>query len=112
MPGTTYNTSYGKEKTTAWGLTYSTRLAWYPFDPRWSAVGEVFGTAGDAFSEPEYKMGVRWEPSQYAVFAVTYGQEFRAKNGAGFEVGIMLFSPPFVCLNGCDKQKNKKKQVL
>jgi hypothetical protein len=107
MPGTTYNTSYGKERIKAWGFTYSTRVAWYPFDPRWSAVGEVFGTGGDAYSQPEYKIGIRWEPSQYAVFAVTYGQEFNGNNGAGFEFGIMLFSPPFICLKGCGKSKNK-----
>jgi hypothetical protein len=107
MPGVTVNHNYGESKTTAWGATYSTRMGWYPFDPRWSLVGEVFGTAGEAEAIPEYKIGLRWEPSQYAVFAVTYGQEFAGNNGAGFEVGIMLFSPPFVCFNGCNKGKKK-----
>ena len=106
MPGATYNSSYGKEKTTAWGFTYSTRVAWYPFDPRWSAVGEVFGTEGENKAIPEYRLGVRWEPSQHAVFALTYGNEFNGTQGAGFEFGIMLFSPPFVCFKGCNKAKN------
>jgi hypothetical protein len=108
MPGATVNHNYGQTKTTAWGFTYSTRLAWYPFDPRWSVVGEVFGTEGEAESIPEYKAGIRWEPSQYAVFAITYGNEFNGNNGAGFEFGIMLFSPPFVCFGGCHKAKKGK----
>src|SRR5215218_1137096 len=93
MPGVTVNHNYGQSKTTAWGTTYSTRMGWYPFDPRWSLVGEVFGTTGEAEAIPEYKIGLRWEPSQYAVFALSYGQEFKGSNGAGFEVSIMLFSP-------------------
>jgi hypothetical protein len=40
---------------------------------------------------PEYKFGWRWEPSQYAVFALTYGNEINGNNGAGFEFGVMLF---------------------
>ena len=41
---------------------------------------------------------MRWEPSQYAVFALTYGAEFDGPNGAGFEIGVMLFTPPFAKL--------------
>lgn len=107
MPGASVTRNYGQQETTAWGFTYSTRLAYYPFDPRWSAVGEVFGTEGEQKAIPEYKFGIRWEPSQYAVFAVTYGQEFNGKEGAGFEFGIMLFSPPFVCFNGCGNSRKK-----
>jgi hypothetical protein len=105
MPGASVTRNYGQQETTAWGFTYSTRLAYYPFDTKWSAVTEVFGTEGESKAIPEYKVGIRWEPSQYAVFAVTYGQEFNGKEGAGFELGIMLFSPPFVCFKGCDKAK-------
>jgi len=105
MPGASFTKNYGVTETTAWGFTYSTRLAWYPFDPRWSAVGEVFGTEGENKAIPEYRLGVRWEPSQHAVFALSYGQEFNGKEGAGFEFGIMLFSPPFVCFKGCNKVK-------
>jgi hypothetical protein len=105
MPGASVTKNYGATETTAWGFTYSTRLAWYPFDPRWSAVGEVFGTEGENKAIPEYRLGIRWEPSQHAVFALSYGKEFNGTQGAGFEFGIMLFSPPFVCFNGCNKAK-------
>jgi hypothetical protein len=105
MPGASVSKNYGTDQTTAWGFTYSTRLAWYPFDPKWSAVGEVFGTQGGNEAIPEYKAGIRWEPSQYAVFAVTYGKEFKGSEGARFEIGIMLFSPPFICIKGCNKAK-------
>lgn len=100
MPGASVTRNFGKDETDAWGFTYSTRLAWYPFNMEWAAVGEVFGTTGDAGTIPEFKAGIRWEPSQYAVFAFTYGNELGGNNGAGFEFGIMLFSPPFVCLKG------------
>jgi len=114
MPGASMTLSYGDEKTTAWAFTYSTRLAYYPFSPKWSAVGEIFGAAGEAEAIPEYKLGVRWEPNQYSVIALTYGQEFNGTNGAGFEFGVMLFTPPFACLGGCntDKSKPKKKWKL
>ncbi|HEY4327326.1 MAG TPA: hypothetical protein VGN20_25285 [Mucilaginibacter sp.] len=106
MPGTTFTTNYGETRTTAWGFTYSTRLAYYPFDTHWAVVPEVFGTEGQTYAQPEYKFGIRWEPSQYAVFAVSYGQEFHGNQGAGFEFGIMLFSPPFACFSGCKVPKN------
>jgi hypothetical protein len=105
MPGTSMTLNHGQDKTTAWGFTYSTRLAWYPLSPLWSLVGEVFGTEGGVTAIPEYKLGFRWEPSQHAVFALTYGQEFAGSSGAGFEFGVMLFTPPFACFGGCNKKK-------
>ena len=105
MPGASMTINYGQDETTAWALTYSTRVAYYPFDMKWAAVGEVFGNAGEVKAPPEFKIGVRWEPSQYAVFALTYGQEFESQAGAGFEFGIMLFSPPFACFKGCNGKK-------
>jgi hypothetical protein len=78
-------------------FTYATRLAWYPGSPKWSAVGEVIGAAGPGASLPEYRFGPRWEPNQYVVLALTYDQEFGGHNGAKFEIGAMLFSPPFLC---------------
>ena len=108
MPGASYTTKYGTEGNPAWGFTYSTRLAYYPFSPKLSLVGEVFGAAGQAFSKPEYKVGLRWEPNQYAVFAVTYGQEFKGSEGAGLEIGIMLFTPPFCCLGKSHKKQSGK----
>lgn len=107
MPGASFTRNYGQDETTAWALTYSTRIAYYPFDYKWAAVGEVFGNAGEVEAPPEFKIGVRWEPSQYAALALTYGKEFSSDVGAGIEFGIMLFSPPFVCFKGCKEKKPK-----
>ena len=101
---------YGSKNMTAWGITYSMRAAWYPFGERGAFVGEVFGMTGPAGAPPEYKAGIRWEPSAFAVFAITYGQEFTGSNGAGFEVGIMLFTPPFACFKGCGKPKESDRK--
>jgi len=101
MPGASYTFDRGSQTDVGWSFTYSTRLAWYPVSPKWSIVGEVFGGVGQVFTKPEFKTGLRWEPSQYAVFAVTYGQEFNGTQGAGFEIGMMLFTPPFFCISGC-----------
>ena len=109
MPGSSVTINYGDNKTAAWAFTYSSRVAWYPFSPKLSFVGEVFGSAGETGTLPEFKVGPRYEPNQYAVFALTYGQEFGGNNGAGFEIGVMLFTPPFACLGGC---KVKKPPVL
>lgn len=101
MPGASYTFDSGADLGVGWQFTYSTRLAWYPVSLKWSIVGEVFGGAGAVVTKPEYKVGLRWEPDQHAVFAVTYGQEFSGTQGAGFEVGLMLFTPPFFCISGC-----------
>ncbi len=98
MPGASLTRNYGADQSTAWAFTYSTRVAWYPRNMETSLVGEVFGSEGEVRAIPEYKVGVRWEPSPYAVFAVTYGAEFDGPNGAGFEIGVMLFTPPFAKL--------------
>jgi hypothetical protein len=105
MPGASVTRNYGPDESTAWAFTYSVRAAYYPFHPQLAFVGEVFGAEGKSGSLPEYKMGLRWEPSKYAVFALTYGQEFNGKNGAGLEFGVMLFTPPFACLGGCKTKK-------
>jgi len=102
MPGASYTRSYGTTQSPAWAFTYSTRLAWYPKSPKLALVGEVFGALGEGEVPPEYKTGFRWEPNQYATFALTYGQEFNGSNGAGFEIGMMLFTPPFFCITGCN----------
>jgi hypothetical protein len=107
MPGASVTVHNNESKTTGWAFTYSTRVAWYPFSPSASIVGEVFGSAGATGTIPEYKIGLRWEPSQYAVFAFTYGQEFAGTQGAGFEIGVMLFTPPFACLGGCGTPKKQ-----
>ena len=110
MPGASLTRHTNEEKENALAFTYSTRLAYYPFNLEWAVVGEVFGTEGQLTTIPEYKIGVRWEPTQSSTFALTYGQEFNGVNGAGFEFGVMLFSPRFACFGGCDKTK-KKNQV-
>jgi hypothetical protein len=106
MPGASVTRQYGTNKEpNAWGLTYSTRLAWYPLNPIWAIVGEVFGTEGDVYAKPEYKIGLRWEPNKYINWAFTYGQEFNGNEGAGFEIGVMIFTPQFACFGPC-KMKN------
>jgi hypothetical protein len=83
---------------TGGAFTYATRLAWYPISPNWSVVGEVLGAEGKGTSPAEYRVGPRWEPNQHVVIALTYDQEIGGHNGARFEVGVMLFSPPFFCI--------------
>ena len=95
MPGASYTHSYGEDDKPAWSFTYSTRLAISPFNPKFSVVGEVFGSSGEAVSLPEYKAGLRYDLNQHATFALTYGNGFNGENGAGIEFGIMLFTPPF-----------------
>ena len=95
MPGASVTRNYGAEKQTAWAFTYSTRLAWYPFSPELSVVGEIYGSAGEVYAKPEYRAGLRWEPNQHSVFALTYDDEIGGNHGAGFEIGMMLFTPPF-----------------
>jgi hypothetical protein len=103
MPGLSVTRDFGVDQTTAWAFTYSTRAAWYPKGPKWSVVGEVFGSEGQAHVIPEYKLGWRWEPNDNVVYALTYGQEFSGTLGAGIEAGVMFFTPPFACLTGCGK---------
>ncbi|MHA4846274.1 hypothetical protein ACX0G7_19000 [Flavitalea antarctica] len=114
MPGASMTRNYGPDEKTVFDFTYSTRLAWYPFSPETSVVGEMFGKIGQSTTPAEYKVGLRWEPSPYAVFALTYGNEISGNNGAGFEFGVMLFTPPFACLAGCGtpKEGKKKKKFL
>jgi len=101
MPGASYTRDKGSNLEVGWAFTYSTRLAWYPKGPKLALVGEVFGGEGDVYTPMEYKAGLRWEPNVYATFALTYGQEFSSSEGAGFQVGMMLFTPPFFCISGC-----------
>lgn len=111
MPGASVTREYGSEDKPGWAFTYSTRLAWYPFSPEASIVGEVFGSAGKTGTIPEYKIGLRWEPNPYAVLAITYGQEFTGTKGAGFEIGLMLFTPPFACIGPCKVKKPSQPEI-
>jgi hypothetical protein len=101
MPGVSTTFKYESDTTTAWAFTYTTRLAYYPFNPKLAFVGELFGSKGEVVSHPEYRTGLRWEPSQYANIAFTYGAKFDGSRGAGWEIGLMLFTPPFACIHGC-----------
>jgi hypothetical protein len=101
MPGGSYTFDTGTNLEVGWAFTYSTRLAWYPKGPKAAIVGEVFGGVGEVVTPAEYKLGVRYEPNQYATFALTYGQEFTSDLGAGWQLGMMLFTPPFFCISGC-----------
>lgn len=98
MPGASVTKNYGEENTTVWYFTYSTRLAWYPTSPKWAIVGEIYGSAGDLNVNTEFRTGLRWEPDQYTSIAITYDEEFGGEYGGGFEIGLMLFTPPFFCL--------------
>ena len=98
MPGASVTRDWGTDERTAAAFTYSSRLAWYPVNMETSIVGEVFGAEGTVRAIPEYKIGLRWEPNQNVVLAATYGAEFDGPNGAGFEIGVMLFTPPFLKL--------------
>jgi hypothetical protein len=60
MPGALVDLDYGNNKETAWGFTYSTRIAVYKVIPQTAIVAEVYGTEGKAYSKPECKVGLRW----------------------------------------------------
>jgi hypothetical protein len=101
MPGASYTRDTGSNAEVGWAFTYSTRVGWYPGGPKIAIVGEVFGGVGDVTTPAEFKAGLRWEPNQYTTFAFTYGQEFTSSLGAGLQAGMMLFTPPFFCIQGC-----------
>lgn len=96
MPGALVDLDYGNNKETAWGFTYSTRIAVYEVIPQTAIVAEVYGTTGEAYSKPEYRVGLRWEPNNYIVPAISYGACFDGSPGAGFEIGIIIFTPQFL----------------
>jgi hypothetical protein len=98
MPGASVTREYGPSETVVGAFTYATRLAWYPINPEWALVGEVYGSKGQTEAKPECRAGLRWEPNQYAVFALTYDGEINGTNDGGVEFGVMLFTPPFAYL--------------
>lgn len=101
-PGISLSKDLASAEPGTWVFTYVTRMAWYPKGPAWSLVGEVLGAEGEGAAKPEYRVGFRWEPNPRAVFALTYDEEFRGGGGAGWEIGLMLFSPSFFCIGDCD----------
>lgn len=96
MPGALVDLDYGNDKKTAWGFTYSSRIAIYKIIPKTAIVAEVYGTSGDAYSAPEYKVGLRWEPNDYIIPAVSFGSAIDGTKGAGFEIGIIIFTPQYL----------------
>ena len=95
MPGVMVNLDQDRQGETAWGFTWSSRLAVYKIIPQSAIVGEVFGTIGEAYSTPQYKIGVRWENPRIVV-AATYGGSFDGSTGARFEIGFSLFTDPIL----------------
>lgn len=101
MPGVSFGKHLeedGETEESVFSFTYSTRLAWYPMNPKWAIVGEVYGSAGKSNLPPEFKVGLRWEPSLYVNIAFTYDHRFDGSTGDGFEIGLMVFTPPFLKL--------------
>jgi hypothetical protein len=96
MPGALENFEDGIDQKTSWGFTWSTRLAIYKIIPKTAKVGEVYGTEGEAYSTPEYKVGLRWEPNDYIIPAITYSSNMEGGLGAGLEIGIVIFAPQFL----------------
>ena len=96
MPGAMVDFENGMNKNVVWGFTWSTRLAIYKVIPKTAIVFEAYGTEGGAYSTPEYKVGLRWEPNDYIVPAISYGSTFDGSLGAGFEIGVIIFSPQFL----------------
>ncbi len=100
LPGVLVNMDQDNRDDTAWGFTYSSRLAIYDIIPQSAIVAEVFGTAGEAKSDPRYRFGVRWESKKF-VIAATYSDAFDGSGGAGFEIGFIYFTEPRFCFGGC-----------
>ena len=102
LPGFMVNLNRNRAGEAAWGMTWSSRVAVSRVIPHSSIVGEVFGTAGEAYAEPAYRAGVRWE-SPKVIVAATYGNSFKGSGSPRFEVGIMLLTKQldFLCRGKC-----------
>ena len=96
MPGAMVDLEYGETKESAWAFTYSSRLNIYKVIPKTAIVAEIYGTEGQIYSEPEYKVGLRWEPNDYIIPAFTYGNNISGTGAAGFEVGLIIFTPQYL----------------
>ncbi|MBN3519333.1 hypothetical protein JYB62_04905 [Algoriphagus lutimaris] len=103
LPGATANLDHKQTGETAWGFTYSSRVAVYKIIPKSAVVGEVFGTAGEASSPFSYRLGVRFEQTKW-IAALTYSSAFDSSYGAGLEFGVMFFTEPMY-------GKNRRKRL-
>ena len=104
LPGFMVNLNKDQSGETAWGMTWSSRLAVYKIIPSSAIVGEVFGTTGEAYAEPTYRIGIRWE-SPRVIVAATYGDSFSRSGSPRFEIGIMYLTNQleFLCIGKCRK---------
>ena len=96
MPGGMVDIGAKDRDEIAWGFTWSTRVAVYKIIPNTATVIEVYGTEGQAYSKPEYKVGLRWEPNDFIVPAISYSSQLEGGYGAGLEFGVVIFSPQFL----------------
>ena len=90
-----FNRNNDSNKAT-WGFTYASRIAIYKIIPKTAIVGEIYGAMGEASSNPEYRFGLRFEGSSKVVPAITFGNSLNGSKGPGFEIGLMIFSSPFL----------------
>ena len=104
QPGVMVNLDKDQTGETAWGMTYSSRTAVYKIIPHSAIVGEVFGTTGEAYAEPKWRLGVRWE-SPRVIIAASYGDSFSGGGSPRFEIGAIFLTNQlkFLCLGKCQK---------
>jgi hypothetical protein len=96
MPGGMVDFNSKDQGEIAWGFTWSSRIAIYKIIPKTAIVAEAYGTEGQASSPAEYKVGLRWEPNDFIVPAISYSSQLRGGYGAGLEIGIVIFAPQFL----------------
>ena len=101
LPGFLVNLDKDQTGQTAWGMTYSSRLAVYKVIPQSAIVGEIYGTTGEAYAEPTWRLGVRWE-SPRVIVAATYGNTFTGGGSPRFEIGVLVLTNPLkiFCIGG------------
>jgi hypothetical protein len=102
LPGFVVDLDRERSGEEAWGFTYGSRVAIYGVVPRSAIVAEVFGTTGEAYTEPAYRAGLRWESTKLIV-ALTYTDAFDGSAGGGLELGFMYFTEPRFCFGRCSQ---------
>ena len=102
LPGFLVNLDKDRTGEDAWGMTWSSRVAVYRLIPKLTVVGEAFGTIGEAYAEPSYRAGLRWESAR-VILAGTYGNSFSGSGSPRFELGVMVLTSQlkFLCIGKC-----------
>ena len=102
LPGFMVNLDEDQTGETAWGMTWSSRVAVYRLIPKLTVVGETFGTIGEAYAEPSYRAGLRWESAR-VILAATYGNSFSGSGSPRFELGVIVLTNQlrFLCIGKC-----------